>query len=93
MAAGTVQGGEHRRGVRVNEQANRALTDLIRQRTRGTWHTVSGLLTATAGTVRDALGDRPGGGPRLADLLAGLRDDVRKLRDAEHARRAGAGLR
>ncbi|MFV2086989.1 hypothetical protein [Micromonospora sp. LOL_021] len=80
----------------------RALANLIRQRSQEAQHTVSGLLTAMAGAVRDVLGDRPGDGPRLVDLLDGLRTDVRRLRDAEQARRsrdaaqsgrAGAGLR
>ncbi|MEU7616632.1 hypothetical protein AB0B27_11090 [Micromonospora rifamycinica] len=64
------------------------LTDLIRQHSDGRWHTASGLLTAMAGAARDALGGRPGSGPRLVDLLAGLRADVQALRDDEHVRRA-----
>ncbi|MDG4765297.1 hypothetical protein O7632_14510 [Solwaraspora sp. WMMD406] len=66
----------------------RALAQLVRQRTGGAQDTVSGLLAAMAAGVRDTLGDRPGGGPRLADLLDELRADVRRLRDAEQARRS-----
>ncbi|MFY1637480.1 hypothetical protein ACN27F_30125 [Solwaraspora sp. WMMB335] len=59
----------------------RALGDLILEHTGGAQHTVSGLLTAMANAARAAFGDRLGSGPRLADVLAELRDDVRRLRD------------
>ncbi|ROO61309.1 hypothetical protein EDC02_3242 [Micromonospora sp. Llam0] len=80
----------------------RNLEPLIVERTGGAQRTVSGLLSAMADAARATFGDRPGGGPRLADLLAELRTDVRRLRDAEHtelawradrAGQAGAGLR
>ncbi|MDG4771956.1 hypothetical protein [Solwaraspora sp. WMMD792] len=60
------------------------LEPLIVERTGGAQHTVSGLLTAMAAAARTTFGDRPGTGPRLADLLAELRADVRRLRDTEH---------
>ncbi|WP_422768890.1 hypothetical protein ACN28C_19020 [Plantactinospora sp. WMMC1484] len=69
------------------------LESLILDRTGASQHTVSGLLAAMADAARSTFGDRSGDGPRLADLLDGLRADVRQLRDAEYARRAGAGLR